>query len=142
MANRRRGAEKEQFWRLVLDEQRKSGLNVREFCRRESISEASFYAWRRELKERDGGDSQHAKRANTKPGKLVPVEVIVPQEIDSCADRTAATRNVEIVTPGGWLLRLASSIEPSQLGTLLDVIAGRESTTRAESVARSEPSAC
>ena len=44
MANHRRDLEKDQFWRLVLDEQSKSGLNAREFCRRESISEPSFYS--------------------------------------------------------------------------------------------------
>jgi hypothetical protein len=36
-----------------------SGLSVRGFCRRESLSEANFYAWRRTLAERD---NHHAER--------------------------------------------------------------------------------
>ena len=46
-------SEKEQFWRMVLEEHARSGLPAREFCRRESISEPSFYAWRRKIRERD-----------------------------------------------------------------------------------------
>lgn len=36
-------------WRERLSGWRKSGLSVAEFCRRERISEASFYQWRRRL---------------------------------------------------------------------------------------------
>jgi transposase-like protein len=45
----RRNRGKEQAWRAVLDRQRRSGLSIRAFCRREAISPASFYSWRREL---------------------------------------------------------------------------------------------
>lgn len=49
----RRDFEKEQAWRAVMKRQGQSGLSIRAFCRRESISEPSFYAWRRELLQRD-----------------------------------------------------------------------------------------
>jgi transposase-like protein len=56
MAKGQRGdAERERFWRGALGRFVKSGLSVREFCRRERLSEPSFYAWRRILRERDGG---------------------------------------------------------------------------------------
>lgn len=54
MANRRRSAEKELFWREVFRRQRTSGLSVQAFCRREQLASASFYAWRRIIAERDG----------------------------------------------------------------------------------------
>ena len=54
----RRSAEKEAFWRLVFEEHRASGQSVRAFCKQESISEASFYAWRKELERRDHGIKQ------------------------------------------------------------------------------------
>jgi transposase-like protein len=54
MAKRERDVEKAQYWRLVLEEFGASGLNVREFCRKEGLREPSFYAWRRELHQRDG----------------------------------------------------------------------------------------
>lgn len=62
MARGRRGAgagteprsvAKERFWRQALLRQRRSGLSVRGFCRREGFSEPSFYWWRRELAHRD-----------------------------------------------------------------------------------------
>ena len=45
--------EKEEFWRLVIEEQGASGLSVRAFCEREGVSEPSFYAWRKRLRDRD-----------------------------------------------------------------------------------------
>lgn len=48
-----RDLKREGVWRAVLERQRQSGLSIRAFCRREGISEPSFYAWRRELLRRD-----------------------------------------------------------------------------------------
>ena len=36
-------------WRLRIEDQRQSGLTVAEFCRREGVSSATFYSWRRKL---------------------------------------------------------------------------------------------
>lgn len=36
-------------WREVVDRQQQSGLSVSEFCRRESVTQNSFYRWRRIL---------------------------------------------------------------------------------------------
>ena len=159
--------EKEQVWRLRLEQQRKSGLNVRGFCRRESISEPSFYAWRRELKKRDAAkssqarqESQPVKLAATRRRKLIPVEVversrILPRadqshndNIVECSESLRTMPQVELVTPGGWRLRFAASIEPAQLRTVPEVIGGHESIVRTESDARTksdtqaEPIAC
>ncbi len=53
MANKSRASEKESYWRLALEEFQGSGLSVRAFCRREGLSEPSFFTWRRTLQERD-----------------------------------------------------------------------------------------
>ena len=45
----RASIEKEEFWGFVISEQSDSGLSVREFCRREEVSQASFYQWRKKL---------------------------------------------------------------------------------------------
>src|SRR5262249_57169783 len=39
----------EHIWRLRLRRQATSGLSIPEFCEREGVSTASFYAWRRRL---------------------------------------------------------------------------------------------
>ncbi len=41
-----RDPERERFWRAVVQKHQLSGLTAKEFCRRERISEASYYAWR------------------------------------------------------------------------------------------------
>lgn len=38
-------------WRGIIDRQAESGLSVAAFCRRWRISQPSFYAWRRRLRE-------------------------------------------------------------------------------------------
>ncbi len=53
MANKRRDAGKERFWRDVLKRHAASGLSVRAFCEREKLTESAFYAWRRTLAERN-----------------------------------------------------------------------------------------
>ena len=49
----RRDLAKERFWRGTLREQANSGQSVRAFCRERQLTEAAFYFWRRELKQRE-----------------------------------------------------------------------------------------
>ena len=53
MPNTMRDAAKERFWRGALMRFAASRLSVRAFCRRESLAESAFYAWRRTIAERD-----------------------------------------------------------------------------------------
>jgi hypothetical protein len=48
-----RDPRKELFWRDMLSRWPDSGLTIRAYCRRHRLSEASFYAWRLELAQRD-----------------------------------------------------------------------------------------
>ena len=52
MAKRQRDRAKEQQWRRLIAEWRRSQLNIRVFCLQRQLSEASFHAWRRTLAER------------------------------------------------------------------------------------------
>ena len=95
-------SEKEQFWRLVLEEHSRSGLTAREFCRRESISEPSFYSWRRKIRERDA-EGQLGR-------ELVPVNVIEPgksSRLSSVESRLVSS--LEIVTASGLTVRVEES---------------------------------
>jgi putative transposase len=42
-------------WRSLLSRFSHSGLSVSVFCRREAVSTASFYRWRSQLEQHDGG---------------------------------------------------------------------------------------
>lgn len=48
-----RSAAKERYWRKHVGDQARGGLTARAYCQRNGLSEPSFYAWRRELAERD-----------------------------------------------------------------------------------------
>jgi transposase-like protein len=58
MAKQHRDPAKEALWRDTFKRFAASGLSVREFCKRENVTESAFYAWRRTIGERDDvGDS-------------------------------------------------------------------------------------
>ena len=76
MANRMRDARKEAFWRGVLRRQKKAGVSVREFCRREGVGESNFYAWRRAIGERDvEGSGKRKKKVQAKREEVTPAFV-------------------------------------------------------------------
>ena len=136
MANTKRSVEKEQFWRLVLDEQAKSGLTVRAFCRQEGISEPSFYAWRRELAVRDGqvtpASARNVKAAplNGKP-PIIPVQVV---GLDSSPGRNAIAEvcpsplpasqpaMIEVATSNGFTLRAEVATDANAITAWLSAI--------------------
>jgi hypothetical protein len=54
MANTQRDVAIKGFWRAVMARNAESGLSVRAPCRKDRLTESSFYAWRRTLAERGG----------------------------------------------------------------------------------------
>ena len=117
MVQSTRSAEKEAFWRLALEEHRGSGLTVRAFCRREGISEPSFYAWRRRITKRDAKSVTVGRQP-----ALIPVDIVDSVGGGSPNGDATSARRLEVVTPSGFTLRFHHDIEPRQLGTLLNVI--------------------
>jgi len=66
-----RDPQRERFWRQHVRQHQDSGLTVRAYCQQHQLTEASFYAWRRTLAERDG---ETTPTAPTMPA-FVPVVV-------------------------------------------------------------------
>lgn len=54
---KRRDPARERFWRRAIRDQQRSGLSVRDFCRREGLKDGAFRWWRQELPRRDEGAS-------------------------------------------------------------------------------------
>jgi transposase-like protein len=100
MSQHRRDSGREQFWREVVAAWQESGRSVRAFCRSRGLQEASFYAWRRTLQQRD---QQHSA---TPQAKFVPVRV-VPDAL------------LEIVLPSGLLVRVPVGMAASTIATLI-----------------------
>jgi hypothetical protein len=99
-----RDSRKEQQWRRWILQWQKSGLSVRAFCTLHELSQPSFYAWRREIHQRDAA-------AVT----FVPVRVVPEDEPDP-------TNRFEVVLPSGRTLRVAPGFDAATLRQLLLVL--------------------
>src|SRR6056297_395677 len=106
MARSKRSVEKEEFWRLVLNEHAASGLSIKAFCKREAVSEASFYFWRRELAIRNEQSVQTPDSPAIIPVRVVDSEACHPQaDLTDGDQRPASSGVVEVIVPGGFTLR-------------------------------------
>jgi transposase-like protein len=104
-----RDPHKEQFWRRTLQQWQHSGLSIRAFCQQFGLSQASFYAWRRTLAERDAS-----------PPAFIPVEVLPPAlPLTSSA---SAAAGLELLLPGGRVVRIGSAFDEPTLRRLLAVL--------------------
>lgn len=110
-----RDPKREAYWRRLIGRWRESGLGVRPFCRREKVSEPSFYAWRRVIVERD---CQRLPAPQEQPA-FVPV--VVRQDHSQEADRQRITVRLH----GGRLVHLPGSMPAARLAEILRAIEGR-----------------
>ena len=104
-----RWIEREALWQRRLEEQTGSGLSVRAYCRRESITEPSFYDWRRRLGQREA-EAGSAKFAR----------VVVSEEAE------ARSGGIEIQSRRGFLIRVGPGFDRAALTQVLSVIEAAE----------------
>jgi hypothetical protein len=104
MPGKRRDPQLEHFWRETLAAWHKSGKPVRAFCASRRLSQASFYGWRRTLRERD------RQRSAAPPlPRLVPLRV-VPGAV------------LEVVLPTGLVVRVPDGAEAAAVATLVTAL--------------------
>jgi hypothetical protein len=101
MATSQRDAAKEAYWRKVLKQFSASGLSVREFCKREQLTESAFYAWRRTIGERD----------DTRTSGPAFVPAVVSKE-------AARESSIAIELAGGCVLRFSGARATEELADL------------------------
>lgn len=111
-------AERAGFWRGVIERQARGGWSVREFCRREGVSTASFYNWRRRLGERDVIKAAETDGRRRGAGPAF-VAVNVSPAAAAAAD-VSGTACIEIVLPGDVTIRVSDGASRQ---TLADVLA-------------------
>ncbi len=110
MANTIRDPGREAFWRQTLANFGKSGLSVREFCRREKLHESAFYAWRRTIKERG------PKQRGRKPPAFVPLLL----------GNVTPPAGITLELRGGRALRLNESFPVDRLAGLVLALEAEE----------------
>ncbi len=118
---------RETYWRSVFQEHADSGLSIRRFCQTNSISEGSFFNWRKKLaidpslakgqavQSRGGnhhGESHAKQSASGKQGPLASRSDDHPAANPSTSfvalNLAAANEPIEVVHPQGYIVRIPS----------------------------------
>src|ERR1700736_1972376 len=116
MARWQRDAAKERTWQRHVARWRRSGLSIRDYCGREGLAEANFYAWRRTLAERD---RQAARR-----GRRTSIPAFVPVRVVNDAATSTSHGSVEVVLANGRVLRIGAAFDPQVVRELLALLEG------------------
>ena len=118
---KRRDPAREKFWRRAIRDQQRSGVSVRDYCRREGLKDWTFRWWRQELARRDHEPSTaHPGEPIETAPSFLPVRVV---DLEAVAPRTAPP--IEIVLPAGPTVRVPFGFDPRTLGDVLAVLEGR-----------------
>jgi hypothetical protein len=109
---------REQFWRDTVAAWQRSGQTIRGFCASRRLSEASLYAWRRELawrdRQRGSGAAPSARRPSpAAPAKFIPLQVV-------------ASALIEVVLPTGVVIRLPSGADAASVASVARLVAALE----------------
>jgi transposase-like protein len=114
----RRDLSKQRLWQCRVAQWRRSGLSVREFCERESLSQPAFYSWRRELARRERSEAPAAgltPRRAAQAAAFVPVQIVTPRP-------TGQAAAIEIVLPRGRRVRVRPGFDRDTLQAVLDLL--------------------
>jgi len=114
MGRKGRDGTKAEQWQKRITEALRSGLSIREFCRRQGVPEAQFYGWRRKLSDQKG----------RRVGRRRPPEAKVGQTFALVSDGTGALEQVgvELVWADGRRLRIGRGVDEATLRTVLAVV--------------------
>jgi transposase len=109
-AEQKSDTDQQQFWQMVIETWQASGLSVRQFCKKESLSEPSFYSWRKKLVGDNDGKSQQDE---PKPAESKFIEVTIPSN---------NSVTVELLLTSGNKLRIPAGVDSATLSTVLSVL--------------------
>jgi len=101
--------EQRQFWKMVFDTHKSSGLNIKQFCKNEGISEAAFYAWRKKLAAPEKSTPAPPKNA-TSAGFI---QVSIPE---------GKAAGLELVLTSGHILRINPGVDNKILSNVLSAL--------------------
>jgi len=96
--------ERRQFWQMVIETWRDSGMPVSKFCKTEGLSEGTFYNWRKKL---SGRHLQRNKHADPSPSAAMPKSDHAP---------------LELVLSSGHTLRISSTADNKTLSNVISVL--------------------
>jgi hypothetical protein len=109
MPKTRHRAERDQFWRDTIAAWKESGQSVTMFCAARGLGESTFFAKRRELTQRDQFPNAPTSSA---PSTSFAAVRVIPDTI------------VEIVVPGGLIVRVPVGADPTAVARLILALRG------------------
>ena len=101
---------KAQMWRSRIHDAARSGLSIREFCRRRKVNESQFYWWQRRLKEKRPATMNGSSTASRASFALVSDEA------------GALEAGLELVLGDGRRLRIARGVDEATLRAVLAAV--------------------
>jgi transposase len=124
---RRRDPARERFWRQTIRRQQRSGLTVRDFCRREGLKDRTFRWWRQELARRDRQTSNAPEPKPTlESAAAVATLLFVPVRVlDQGAVPSPLSPAIDIVLPAGPTVRVPVGFDRGLLHEVLAVLEQR-----------------
>jgi hypothetical protein len=118
----RRDLAKERYWRRLLRRWKRSGQTGRDFCATHGLSEPSFYAWRREIAQRDQ-EPRSATPPATLPAPSRPsAHAALPTFVKVTIAAEVVPAPLEWVLAHGRCVRIATGFDADLLRELLRVL--------------------
>jgi hypothetical protein len=103
-------AEKGRYWQQRLGEAARSGISIREYCRRHRLKESQFYWWQRRLRlGQQVGAGSHRSGVNGQAASFALVS----------EKGGAMDAGVELVLSSGRRLRITKGVDEATLRTVL-----------------------
>ncbi len=115
MATRTRKAERR--WRRIVEDWRQSGLSAPQYAKGRHISPGMIYYWSSRLAKQDAGDSGAAELATP---AFLPVAIVE----DAHAASSERFCTLEVVLPGGEVIRVSPGADLSHLGRVVAALRG------------------
>ena len=109
-----RSADRQRYWREVIERQQASGQSIVGFCSKEGLAPASFHAWKRRL-----------RRPRRETGRKAAKQALVPVQIVS--DPPAGAGKLEVQWPGGVVLRV-QGCDAQTIGAVVAALSAPTST--------------
>jgi hypothetical protein len=111
-----------EHWRALLEAQRRSGLSLAAFCRRQSLRKGTLSFWKWKL-------AREAEAGRGATASFVPVQIaVVPprsHEPGAPPATLAELGELEITVADGRLVRVRGRVDPRWLGAVLRAVEAR-----------------
>jgi hypothetical protein len=111
VSGKKQDVQKARLWQSAIREAARSGMSIREFCRRRKLRESQFYWWQRRL-----SVTRQSTMARTQ-GSTGPASfALVSDEL------SASDAGIELVLAGGQRLRIARGVDEATLRAVLAAV--------------------